>query len=181
MVLSFWLTISTIRIRENMPLKANSSLALLMNNFPDAGTVAWIGVRPARRKDVVTVERVEAIAGKGLSGDHFAGGAGVRQVTLIQFEHLPVIASVLNREKTDPSLLRRNIAVRGINLLSLKDRKFRVGEALFEWSGLCHPCSRMEDVLGSGGYNAMRGHGGITARILESGWIGVGDSVVVEV
>jgi MOSC domain-containing protein YiiM len=78
-----------------------------------------------------------------------------------------------------PDLLRRNIAVAGINVLALKDRKFQIGDVLLEGSGPCEPCSRMEENLGPGGYNAMRGHGGITARVLEGGTIRVGDAVRV--
>jgi MOSC domain-containing protein YiiM len=66
----------------------------------------------------------------------------------------------------------------GINLLALKGRRFQIGEAVLEGSGLCHPCSRMEEALGHGGYNAMRGHGGLTTRIVRSGRIALGDPVV---
>jgi len=76
-------------------------------------------------------------------------------------------------------LLRHNLAIKGINLLALKNRTFRIGEACFQGTGLCHPCSRMEAALGAGGYNAMRGHGGITARIISSGLIRVGDRLIV--
>jgi MOSC domain-containing protein YiiM len=138
--------------------------------------VTWIGVRPARRASVEAVDAVEAIAGHGLDGDRYAHD-GDRQVTLIQAEHLGAVAAFVGRTALDPALLRRNIVVAGLNLLALKGRRFRVGGALLEATGPCEPCSRMEEALGPGGYNAMRGHGGITARVLESGSIRVGDAV----
>ena len=78
-----------------------------------------------------------------------------------------------------PDLLRRNLVIKGINLLALKNREFRIGDAVFQTTGFCHPCSRMEKVLGAGGYNAMRGHGGLTAQVLQSGLIRVGDNLAI--
>lgn len=114
----------------------------------------------------------------GLAGDRYGSG-GRRQVTLIQAEDLAAIASYLGRRATvEPQLLRRNLVTRGINLLALKNRRFRVGAAVLEYTGECHPCSRMEEALGVGGYNAVRGHGGITARVVFGGSIRIGDEVV---
>jgi MOSC domain-containing protein YiiM len=149
----------------------------LLEQYAQHGAVSAIILRPGPRRPVVQVKEVEAIAGQGLKGDRYKASGG-RQVTLIQQEHLPVVGSYLGKSAVDPTLLRRNIVVSGINLLTLKGKKFRLGQALLEYSGECHPCSRMEENLGTGGYNAMRGHGGILARILETGMVRVGDSVV---
>jgi MOSC domain-containing protein YiiM len=156
-------------------LHPDGTLARLLAMFPRAGRVEWIGVRPARHVPVEQTVGALATDG-GLLGDHYDGGK--REVTLIQAEHLAAVASLMGVPRVEPALVRRNIVVSGINLLALKDRRFRVGEALLECSGPCHPCSRMEEALGAGGYNAMRGHGGITARVLERGTLRVGDTVV---
>ena len=150
----------------------------LLNTLPQVGCVEWIGVRPTRGAPMEEFESVRVEPGTGLEGDRFNGGVrSKRQVTLIQKEHLDAMGSLLHRESVAPGLLRRNIVVSGINLLALKDKTFRIGEALLEYSGPCHPCSKMERALGPGGYNAMRGHGGITARVLEPGEIRLGDKV----
>lgn len=143
-----------------------------------SGRVVWIGIRPARRERVVVTQDVIAEAGKGLVGDRYKTSTdGPRQVTLIEQEDLAAIASYLDNDSLDPSLLRRNIVIQGINLRALKDRRFKVGNAVLEYTGECHPCSRMEENLGIGGYNAVRGHGGITARVILGGAIAVGDGV----
>jgi MOSC domain-containing protein YiiM len=155
------------------------TIAELLALLPRDGRLEWIGLRPQRRLPLVAVDVAHVDTGQGLRGDHYAAASGgKRQVTLIQAEHLPVIAALSGRPALSPEILRRNLLVSGINLLALKDRRFSVGEVLLEGSGLCQPCSRMEEVLGSGGYNAMRGHGGITARVLEGGELRVGDAVV---
>ncbi len=142
------------------------------------GVVRWIGLRPARRAAMVTVTRAMLLPGQGVVGDRWAGRpAGARQVTLLAEEDLLAIARFLGKAQVAPDQLRRNILVAGINLLALRDRHVRVGDAVLEVTGECHPCSRMEEVLGPGGYNAVRGHGGVTARVVEGGDVPVGGAV----
>ncbi|RYY22635.1 MAG: MOSC domain-containing protein [Sphingobacteriaceae bacterium] len=161
-----------------MKLSAASPLQKLLDTLPQQGEICWIGIRPGRKKPMQALESVEAITQKGLTGDHFSGAAGSkRQITLIQQEHLQAIASFMHLKTVSPEMLRRNIVVENINLLALKDKKFWLGEVLLEYTGECHPCSRMEETLGAGGYNAVRGHGGITARILNGGKLSINDKL----
>lgn len=157
----------------------SASLQDLFDTLPQVGQLQWIGIRPERKVPMIELMTVEAIAGRGLVGDRYSSNNGKRQVTLVQGEHLLAIASMLGRDALAPELLRRNLVVTGINLLALKDKQFQIGSALLEYTGLCHPCSAMEVTFGPGGYNAVRGHGGITARIIESGTIAVGDAVTL--
>ena len=152
-----------------------------MARFPRAGRLDWIGLRPRSRVTMLTVQAAEASRDQGLVGDRHLqrGGGGKRQVTLIQAEHIVALARMVGRDHINPGILRRNLVVSGVNLLALKDREFRIGAAAFRFTGLCHPCSRMEEALGHGGYNAMRGHGRITAAVIAGGTIRIGDSVEV--
>ncbi|MGH8105010.1 MAG: MOSC domain-containing protein [Arenimonas sp.] len=161
-----------------MTIHDMTALAKLTSQFPRAGTVQWIGLRPKRDVPMQEVEAVDAIAGKGLQGDRYASGSGKRGITLIQAEHLPVIAALSGHEKISPSVLRRNIVVSGLPLIALIGKKFRLGEVILEGTDACDPCERMEAALGPGAYNAMVGHGGLCARILQGGRISLGDSLV---
>jgi MOSC domain-containing protein YiiM len=142
------------------------------------GRLVWIGLRPARRAPMQEPSEAVLEPGRGLLGDRWLGAAtGMRQVTLISMEHLAAIANCLGLDAVTPARLRRNLAIEGVNLLSLKDRRFRIGHVLLEYSGECHPCSRMEEEFGPGGYNAVRGHGGITAKVIEGATIRIGDTL----
>jgi MOSC domain-containing protein YiiM len=165
-------------------------LRALTSTFPHAGTLQAIYLRPARRVQAVSPQVAQAIAGRGLEGDrssHSAAFGGKRQVTLLQAEHLSAVAAFLRREAIDPALLRRNLLVAGLNLHAAKalfaDQPLRLfvgAEAVLEITGPCEPCSRMEETFGPGAYNALRGHGGMTARVLVGGALRVGDAVRCE-
>ena len=148
----------------------------LTTRFPHAGRLDAILLRPGRGVPAVRVDEALAIAGRGLDGDRSAdpgrAGGGKRQVTLMQAEHLPLIAAWTRHAAIDPAVLRRNLVVSGANLLAQRspfaDRplQVRIGvQVVLEISGPCDPCSLMERALGPGAYNAMRGHGGTTARV----------------
>ena len=148
----------------------------LSKQFTKRGRLVEIGLRPAHKQPLISVSEVMADEQYGLIGDRYQGKSGKRQVTLIQQEHLAVIEAITGSQ-ISAAMLRRNLVIAGINLLALNKQQFRIGEAVFLATGLCHPCSRMEQIIGPGGYNAMRGHGGLTAQVLSSGLIRIGDEV----
>lgn len=145
-----------------------------------SGRLEWIGISTGPRSTIDMVESIEAIEGKGLAGDYHAKSRmSRRQVTLIQLEDLERFAQALNRPDVAPELLRRNLVVSGIALATLKRETFQIGDVLLQGTGDCPPCSRMDEALGMGGKKTMRGRGGITARVLKSGLLRIGDSVAI--
>ncbi|MBF5040311.1 MOSC domain-containing protein [Methylophilus sp. 13] len=170
-----------------------ATLRDLTQHFSQHGRLETIYLRPDRGQPCLSPNQALAIANRGLQGDRASlrassqANGSKRQVTLLQAEHLPVIAALTGLAQVDPAVLRRNLIVSGLNLLAakslFKDQPLHllIGEVVLEVTGPCEPCSRMEQVLGTGGYNAMRGHGGVTARVLKSGILQRGDPVRVMV
>jgi MOSC domain-containing protein YiiM len=164
-----------------------------LRQFARPGRLEAIVLRPARETPAVGADSALALAGRGLEGDRSAArasaaaGGHARQVTLIQAEHLPLLARWMGLEHVDPLGMRRNLVVSGFNLLSARSPiadqpvRLKIGaEVMLEVTGPCDPCAKMEALLGPGGLNAMRGHGGVTARIVTGGRLAVGDVVTAE-
>lgn len=170
------------------------TLQSISQTMPQVGTLEAIIVRPARRVAAIEVEQTLAIADIGLQDDrrgleHNPANNKIsnRQVTLIQAEHIDVVSKLMRIPGLDACTLRRNLVVSGINLLAIKPlfehqtHYLCIGDVVLEITGICAPCSRMEEVLGEGGYNAMRGHGGVNAKVIQGGMLATGDTVKLKV
>ncbi|MBY4894416.1 MOSC domain-containing protein [Rhodobacteraceae bacterium N5(2021)] len=147
------------------------TLATLTARHAQTGRLDWIGLRPKRLAGLQPVPEA-SLQADGLQGDH--ARPGKRALTLIQAEHLPVIAALAGLPDLAPEVLRRNLVISRLNLQALRGKQIRIGEALIEITIPCAPCSRMEAALGPGGYTAMRGHGGWCAQVLEPGQLSIG-------
>jgi MOSC domain len=171
-------------------MAAIENLRDLVKRFRAEGRVEAIVLRPERLQPAHFVSEVQAEPGLGLIGDRRSQVMRVglevrkRELTLFQLEHLPVVAHWCGLKSLDATRLRRNLVVSGINLLAMRSPfpdlqlEWQIGENVcLEVTGSCDPCSRMESELGLGGYNSLRGHGGVTARLLVGGMIRVGDRV----
>src|SRR3954452_25244040 len=127
------------------------------------------------------VERVRAVAGRGLEGEyHFYTGEGTQperdhELTLIAVEALAGLAE----HQIEPTAAesRRNVATRGIDLNSLEGRRFRVGAVECEGIELCEPCRTLARLTEPGVLRGLVHRGGLRAAILSDGEIAVGDEV----
>ncbi|MFD1514998.1 MOSC domain-containing protein [Halomarina rubra] len=153
---------------------------------PRPGTVLAVHVAPESAAPVEPVERVEAVADRGLRGDRYFDGAGTfsdaasetpNDVTLIERETLAAVERDYD-VTLSPGEHRRNVTVGGVALDHLVGERFRVGEAVCEGVELCEPCSYLERSLEKRGIREALVHrGGLRARIVESGELAVGDAV----
>jgi ribonuclease BN (tRNA processing enzyme)/MOSC domain-containing protein YiiM len=150
------------------------------------GTITGIHIAPEAGADVVGVERIRAIPGRGLEGDRYArqvgfysgDGAGDRDLTLIEGEVLDDL-SARDGIQLPPGASRRNLTTRGIRLNGLVGRRFRIGKIECHGTRLCEPCDRLVELTGEPVNAPLVHRGGLRARILTEGEICVGDRIEV--
>jgi MOSC domain-containing protein YiiM len=141
----------------------------------NAGQVEGIFIAVSRGADTESRPQVVAVPGQGVEGDrHF--GPDKHDLTLIEAEAIEGLAEEHGIE-LGPGEPRRQVVTRGVELNELVGKRFRVGEVLCEGEELCHPCRHMESLTQPGVLKGLVNRGGLCARILEGGTIGVGDPV----
>ncbi|WP_218827592.1 MOSC domain-containing protein [Rubricoccus marinus] len=157
-----------------------------MLNWGMSGHVRSIYIAPEAGAPVRRVERVRAVAGRGLEGDRYWAGVGsfsrwpgpVREVTLIAQEALDEAAGAFGVAVGEGEH-RRNLVTEGIDLGSLLKQRFSVGPVQMEGLRICAPCKYLIRVTGQDRiFDALVRRGGLRARVLSSGEIREGDTVV---
>jgi MOSC domain-containing protein YiiM len=79
-----------------------------------------------------------------------------------------------------PGDVKENITTRGIALMGLPvGARLRVGQAVFQVTLACQPCSRMEE-LRPGLQQELGGQRGMLARVVTGGTLCMGDVIVIE-
>jgi MOSC domain-containing protein YiiM len=160
--------------------------AILKGGLVMAGFVQDIFFAPEGGAQMKGVQAATALEGCGLEGDRYCAGTGhwsrfgrVCEVTFIAAEDLHNIeretgVGVKNGEH------RRNVVTRGISLKSLRRGEwFRVGEVVFEYRGPRSVCRYIERLTEPGMTQALKGRGGICARVVENGTVRVADEIEI--
>jgi MOSC domain-containing protein YiiM len=132
-------------------------------------------------KSMVDRDEVACEAGRGLTGDRYQREkiGHKRQVT---FFELDVHRDLLRRfpgSEVETDVYRRNVVIDGVDLNGLIGKQFRLGGVLFEGVEECRPCYWMDTAFGPGAEEALKGRGGLRARILKSGTIRKGPQKLI--
>lgn len=127
--------------------------------------------RAAGQHPLVPVSEVECVAGQGLRGDRFFGFKEdyQGQITFFSLDVFDALRRELGLSAARPESTRRNVFVRGEDLSGLIGREFAVQGVRFSGVAECSPCHWMNNAIGPGAEEWLRGRGGLRARILTDG------------
>jgi MOSC domain-containing protein YiiM len=123
----------------------------------------------------IEVDEIECIARRGIRGDRFFDFKNnyKGQVTFFSIEVFDLLSREFSIYDKSPSVLRRNIITRGPDLNDLIGAKFELQGVQLRGMEECRPCSWMDQAFAPGAEKFLRGRGGLRARVLSGGKIGV--------
>ena len=127
--------------------------------------------QPAGEHEIIEVEQVECVARRGLRGDRFFDFKEDYngQVTLFSWEVFERLRNELGKPELSPAVLRRNLLVEGLDLDAWIGRRFELQGVTLEGTGECKPCHWMDQAVGSGAEEWLKGRGGLRCKIVTDG------------
>ena len=127
--------------------------------------------QPAGDNPMLAQSEIVCRAGRGIEGDRFldfkADYQG--QITFFERETYDRLCAEFGVWDREPSAFRRNVITAGIALAELYGREFEVQGVRFLGTGHCAPCHWMNEAFHPGAEAALKGHGGLRAKILTDG------------
>ena len=117
------------------------------------------------------VPAIECVAGHGIRGDRFFDYKKdyKGQITFFAVEVFEALCQSMNLPEASPSLVRRNVLTRHVELKELIGNDFEIEGVRFHGTGECQPCYWMDRAIKPGAEEFLQGRGGLRARILSDG------------
>ena len=128
--------------------------------------------QPAGEHPIVSVRRIECVAGRGILGDRYFDHRPdyKGQITFFALEVMEALKDELDLVGARPELTRRNVYTQGVDLNTLVGVEFEVQGVRFSGTEQCRPCYWMNQAFGDERVEAwLEGRGGLRARILTDG------------
>jgi len=135
------------------------------------------------RNESISLDAVECVAGKGLRGDRFFDYKSdfKGQITFFDKAVADDLRERLGLDSLDRSQTRRNVLIAGVELDRLIGKQFSLGDVVFAGAEECAPCYWMNEALGQGAEEMLKGRGGLRCRILSTGVLKVGKIDIREI
>ncbi len=151
------------------------------------GQLIGIFIAPRKGQGLEPIDKVEAVAGKGLVGDRYFLKEGTysakdgpdRQVTLIEVEAIAGLENEYHIE-LPPNQARRNLLTQGVPLNHLVGKTFKIGNVVLRGIRLCEPCGHLEKLTCKGVEKGLIHRGGLRAEIVSGGVLTVGVEIALE-
>ena len=120
---------------------------------------------------MIEVSEAECVAGKGIIGDRFFDYKPdyKGQITFFSQEVYEDLCNTFKLVDVPPSVFRRNVIVDGVDLNELIGSEFELQGIRFLGTVEASPCYWMNGAVAEGAEEAMKGRGGLRAKILTSG------------
>jgi len=160
-----------------------------LNNSGNKASLTGIFITESAGMPMHSVNNIQAIASKGLSGDRYFNKTGYWdpvegcQVTLISEHDLMLarrdLAKQNNNSSVDNGQHRRNLVVTGIKTKALEGKQFQIGEAIFSYEKPRPPCGYLNTIEGHGMAKALSYNSGICIQVIRSGKLCVGDALKI--
>jgi len=132
--------------------------------------------QPPGNFPLIATESIECLAGRGIRGDRFFDYRDdyKGQITFFSAEVFAEMSRTFAIADKSPGVLRRNMIVSGVDLMGLIGADFEVQGVQFHGTAHCAPCYWMDAAFAPGAKKFLAGRGGLRARVLTDGRIGVG-------
>ncbi len=129
---------------------------------------------------IIEKSKLECVAGRGIRGDRYFDFKDdyKGQITFFSLEVFHELCSAMQIEACSPSLARRNVITRGVDLNELIGQEFEVQGVRFLGMEECRPCYWMDRAFASGTHEFLKGRGGLRAKILTDGKLRSMETVV---
>jgi MOSC domain-containing protein YiiM len=120
---------------------------------------------------MIETSEIECVAERGIRGDRYFDFKDdyKGQVTFFSLEVFEELCSALQIQAGSPSLARRNVITRGVDLNELIGQEFEVQGVRFLGMEECRPCYWMDGVFAPGAQEFLKGRGGLRSKILTDG------------
>ena len=134
--------------------------------------------RPPGTSPLIERERIECVAGKGLLGDRYFNHAEdyKGQITFFAAEVFERLCTHFGIREKPAGVLRRNVIVSGVDLLSLIGCEFEIQGVRFRGTQHCAPCEWMDVAFAPGAKEFLKENAGLRAKILSDGELHLGDA-----